>query len=246
MGRSTSLEPERPKLGHSFPLRNRISHDLPTTGVQETCGYCGAMSSRMIVHLMWGIAGLTSGACLALLIVNNWTPDWIEATGTWFGAVATVLTLLWAVRSFRSDQAERERTRLAENEKDKAGQLAREQAEINQAKNVSISLEGGAAHGSGPGQMMTSIHIRIKNRSKYGASVHAITLDKQLQPKRPLPADLYIQPGSDFHQLIEIEDVPARTEDLSGKLMTRFTAAMTYHIDGHDWCRSSTGSPERL
>jgi hypothetical protein len=204
------------------------------------------MSSRMIIHLMWGIAGLTLGACLALLIVNNWTPDWIEATGTWFGAVATVLTLLWAVRSFRSDQAERERTRQAEHEKDRAGQLAREQAETNQAKSVSISLEGGAAHGSGPGQMMTSIHVLIKNRSKYGVSVHAITLDERLKPKRSLPADFHIQSGDDFRQLIEIEDVPARAEDLSGKSMTRFTAGMTYHIDGHDWRRSSTSSPERL
>lgn len=195
---------------------------------------------------MWGVAGLTLGACLALLIVKDWTPDWIEATGTWFGAVATVLTLLWAVRSFRSDQAERERTRQAEHEKDRAGQRAREQAEINQAKSVSVSLEGGAAHGSQPGQMMTSVHVLIKNRSKYGVSVHAITLDDRLKPKRSLPADFHIQPGSDFRQLIEIEDVPARAEDLSGKSMTRFTARMTYQIDGHDWRRSSTSSPERL
>jgi hypothetical protein len=200
----------------------------------------------MIIHLMWGIAGLTLGACIALLIVKNWTPDWIEATGTWFGAVATVLTLLWAVRSFRSDQAERERTRQAEHEKDRAGQLEREQAEMKRAKSVSISLEGGAAYGSGPGQMMTSMHVWIKNHSKYGVSVYAITLDEQLKPKRSLPTDFHIQAGSDFHQIIEIEDVPARAEELSGKPMTRFTARMTYHIDGHDWHRSSTSNPERL
>lgn len=37
--------------------------------------------------------------------------------------------------------------------------LEREQAEIKQAKNVSILLGGSAAYGSGPKQMMTSIHV---------------------------------------------------------------------------------------
>ncbi|KNH16303.1 hypothetical protein ACU18_14200 [Arthrobacter sp. ZBG10] len=200
----------------------------------------------MIVHLMWGIAGLTLGACLALLVVNNWTPNWIEATGTWFGAVATVLTLLWAVRSFRSDQVEREKARQADYEKTRDEQLAREQAEMNQAKSVSISLEGGAAYGSGPDQMMTSFHVRIKNRSKYGVSVRAMTLDERLKPMRPLPADVHVASGDDFRQMVEIQDVPARSEELSGRAMNRFTVEMTYLIDGHDWRRSSTSSPERL
>lgn len=200
----------------------------------------------MIIHLMWGIAGLTLGACLALVLINNWTPDWIEATGTWFGAVATVLTLLWAVRSFRSDQAEREKTRRTEHEKDGTERMEREQADMNQAKSVSISLGGGAASGSPPEQMMTSIHVWVKNRSKYGVSVHAITLDEQLIPTRPWPSDPYLQPGEDFHQLIQIQDIPARAEDLSGQLMTRFSAQMKYQINGHDWSRSSTSDPERL
>lgn len=204
------------------------------------------MFSRMIVHLMWGIAGLTLGACLALLIVKNWTPDWIEATGTWFGAVATVLTLLWAVRSFRSDQAERERTHQVEHEKDRIGQLEREQAEMKRAKSVSISLGGGAAYGSGPEQMMTSIHIWIKNYSAHGVSVHTIKLAEQLKPKRSLPTDFHIQAGSEFRQLVEIEDVPAHAGDLSGKPMTRFAARMTYHLEGNSWRRSSTSDPERL
>ena len=118
-------------------------------------------------------------------------PDWIQATGTWFGAVATVLTLLWAVRSFRSDQAEQEKNRRAEHQKDKAGQIAREQTEVNQAKNVSISLRAGMAFGSQPEQMMQSIHLWIKNHSKNGVSVHTITLDEQLKPKRPLPTFIF-------------------------------------------------------
>lgn len=82
---------------------------------------------------MWGLGGLTLGASLALLVLKNWTPGWVGATGTWFGAVATVLTLLWAVRSFRSDQAEREATRIAEREKEAATLVEREHGEITEA-----------------------------------------------------------------------------------------------------------------
>ncbi len=46
---------------------------------------------------MCGLAGAIIGVCAALLFVKNWTPDWIEATGTWFGGVGTILTLLWGV-----------------------------------------------------------------------------------------------------------------------------------------------------
>lgn len=84
----------------------------------------------------WGIGGLTLGASLALLVIENWTPEWIEATGTWFGAVATVLTLLWAVRSFRSDQDEREKSRKAEREIDIAEQLEVEREQMKEASNV--------------------------------------------------------------------------------------------------------------
>ncbi|MFE4195615.1 hypothetical protein ACFRJ9_07115 [Paenarthrobacter sp. NPDC056912] len=204
------------------------------------------MSSRILVPLIWGIAGLTLGACLALLIVNSWTPDWIEATGTWFGAVATVLTLLWAVRSFRSDQAEREKGRQAEREKDNAEQIAREEAEMKQARKVSISLSGGTANGSPPNQMMTSFRLRIKNHSKYGVTVHAVNLDDRLKPKRPLPSEHYLQPGEELSELIQVQDIPVQEGDLSGHYTTRFTTEVIYGINGNDWRRNSIGDPKRL
>lgn len=76
--------------------------------------------NTFINHVIWGLGGLTLGTSLALLVSRNWIPEWIGATGTWFGAVATVLTLLWVVRSFRSHQAERENSRLAERDKEVA------------------------------------------------------------------------------------------------------------------------------
>jgi amino acid transporter len=68
----------------------------------------------LIVQLIWGIGGLAAGSALALMWFHNFTPEWVEATGTWFGAIATVLALLWAVQTFRSDQAAREEARKRE------------------------------------------------------------------------------------------------------------------------------------
>jgi hypothetical protein len=61
--------------------------------------------AALVVHLIWAVAGIAIGETIALLWVGGLTPEWIAATGTWFGAVATVLALLWAVQTFRADQA---------------------------------------------------------------------------------------------------------------------------------------------
>lgn len=202
-------------------------------------------SNRLLVHLVWGLGGLTLGASLALLVVKNWTPDWIEATGTWFGAVATVLTLLWAVSSFRSDQAEREKSRKAEHEREMAEKTERESNQAKEASNVSIALKGGAGYGTTPNQVMTSVHIVIQNHAKYDAVVRGVTLDEALTPLEPLPAGIRVPSGETYSQLVRIEDVPGRENELSGRPMTRFSAYMSYRLDGRDWRRKSGGNPER-
>lgn len=73
----------------------------------------------------WFVAGFGVGSLGMLLLAKDFTADWVGAAGTWFGSIATVLALLWAVQSFRTDQrrrdadasltaAEKESQRLAE------------------------------------------------------------------------------------------------------------------------------------
>lgn len=188
---------------------------------------------------MWGLGGLTLGASLALLVLKNWTPDWVGATGTWFGAVATVLTLLWAVRSFRSDQAEREATHIAEREKEAATLVERERGEITEANNVSIALRGGAGQGSDPHMVMTSIQVRIQNHSKYDAVIKLFSFDEPLKPRRALPIGVHILAGTTFSETFEIIGVPAKQEELSEGAVSRYSATMAYRLDGRDWRRSS-------
>jgi hypothetical protein len=199
----------------------------------------------LIVHVIWGLVGFTLGASLALLVIKDWSPDWIEATGTWFGAVATVLTLLWAVRSFRSDQAEREISRRTEREKELAEQVERERDQTKAASSVSIALKGGGGYGTSPDQMMTSVHVVIQNHAKYDAVVRSVTLDEALTPLEPLPAGVRVPAGETTSQLVKIKDVPGHEDELSGLPMSRFTARMSYRLDGRDWRRGSAGNPER-
>ena len=80
---------------------------------------------------------------------------------------------------------------------------------------------------------------------KPGA-IQTVKIDDQLRLKRQVPADFYIPKGETFRDILEIQEVPARAEELSGRPMTRFTAEMTYQLEGRDWRRSLTGQPERL
>ncbi|MBV1781295.1 hypothetical protein KRR55_19475 [Paeniglutamicibacter sp. ABSL32-1] len=204
------------------------------------------MSSQkhsFLVQAMWGLGGLTLGASLALLVLKNWTPDWVGATGTWFGAVATVLTLLWAVRSFRSDQAERELTRIAEHEREAEALMQRARGEFIEASNVSIALRGGAGHGSDPNMMMTSIQVRIQNHSKHDAVIKLFTFDELLKSRRELPTGVHILAGTTFSETYEIIAVPAKQDELSEGAVSRFSANMSYRLDGRDWRRSSDDSP---
>lgn len=188
---------------------------------------------------MWGLGGLTLGASLALLVLKNWTPDWVGATGTWFGAVATVLTLLWAVRSFRSDQAEREVTRIAEREREVATLKERERGETTEANNVSIALRGGAGYGSDPHMVMTSIHVRIQNHSKHDAVIKIFSFDEPLKPQQALPTGVLILAGETFYESYEIIPVPAKQEELSEGTVSRYSGNMSYRLNGRDWRRSS-------
>lgn len=192
---------------------------------------------------MWGLGGLTLGASLALLVLKNWTPDWVGATGTWFGAVATVLTLLWAVRSFRSDQAEREVTRIAEREKEAITLMEQERGEFTEASNVSIALRGGAGYGTDPNMRMTSIHVDIRNHSKHDAVVKTFTFNEPLTPQKALPTGVHIPAGTTWTKTFDIDEVPARHNELSGRAISRCSANISYRLDGRDWHRTSEGSP---
>ncbi|QHC72227.1 hypothetical protein [Rathayibacter sp. VKM Ac-2801] len=207
------------------------------------------MTSRrnaLITNLTFGVGGLALGACLATVIDGRWTADWVGATGTWFGSIATVLALLWAVQSFRADQADREQTRAEARDREDVERREREESELAQARNVSIALRGGAAYGDGPNQMLTGVHVDISNDSKNIVVVSRFRLDEKLRPTKALPDDLRVLAGQTLRTSIDVEPTAAQSGEASGGRLTRLTADMDYRIGDRNWSRSSSGEPESV
>ncbi len=109
---------------------------------------------------------------------------------------------------------------------------------------MSVALEGGGGYGTPPHQMMSSVHIVIQNNSKYDVVVKSVTFDEALTPQEPLPAGIRIPACETFLQMVNIEDVPGDEDELSGRPMSRFTAHMSYRLNGSDWRRSSGDNPQ--
>lgn len=202
--------------------------------------------SSILTNIIWGVGGLALGGCVTALLVRGWESDWVEATGTWFGAVATVLTLLWAVRSFRADQNAREDARDAASKKEAEQQRARAERELIEARNVSIDLLGGAGYGGEHDDaQLTSVRVVIRNHSKYDAVVTECVLDEALDPTTPLPSSLRIPAGESVDEVINIVDTPANWGEAGGGRLDRFTIAMSYRVNGQDWKRANGGPPRR-
>lgn len=151
--------------------------------------------AALVVHLIWAVAGIAIGATIALLWVKGLTPEWIEATGTWFGAVATVLALLWAVQTFRADQAHREEERRRV-ETDRAAALDAEERHIRtDADRVGLVFRGGAGQGSAGEQELTSVRIAVHNDTDRPVVVEEFTLDPPLALRRPRQRLFASSPG---------------------------------------------------
>jgi hypothetical protein len=41
------------------------------------------------------------------IATGKFSSDWVGATGTWVGALATIATIIWAVRSFQIEKQDR-------------------------------------------------------------------------------------------------------------------------------------------
>lgn len=82
-----------------------------------------------------------------LLLSKGWAAEWVETVGTWFGGVGTILTLLWAVRVFRSDQARR--AQLQEDELQAAAAM------------VGVEITGGGGYGNAGEYVVEDVTLKI-------------------------------------------------------------------------------------
>lgn len=206
------------------------------------------MQSRqraVLVNAIWAIGGLSLGACTATVIDGRWTPEWVSATGTWFGAIATVLALLWAVVSFRTDQASREEARDEERARENASTRDREDRELSNATNVTIALASAGGQGGRPDEWQLSyVMMKITNTSRHPALVTALSLDPQLVLTDDLPGTFLVPVGDVRHETVGIELLRS-PEGFDAAALAHFEVGMDYQLDGLKWHRSARGGPER-
>ncbi len=195
---------------------------------------------------MWLIAGLVLGATIGLLWVRELDPEWVQATGTWVGGVATVLTLLWAVRVFRKDQEHRESERQRRHEESLEAEHRQEQKRLEEASRVSVALRGGAAQGTRDNMKMTSLHLDLHNDSPHTAAVEEVEFDESLKRKQRIQLPIRVPPHSTENRKVEVEEVSVPKEERGGRPLKSYGARIVYTINGETWSRRSGGDPERL
>lgn len=200
----------------------------------------------LLVNAIWAIGGLSLGACVATVLDGRWTAEWVAATGTWFGAIATVLALLWAVASFRADQSDRDKTRVEERAKETAIERARALRELTEASNVTVSITGAGGYGTQPDNYtITSLAVVITNTSMHDALVTSWWLGDEAKPKQLLESNISLGMGKTHSMAVPVEPTPS-PEGLGAAPIGRFSAEMNFRLDGLDWHRSNTGIPDRL
>ena len=203
-----------------------------------------------VVRVMWAIAGAALGAAGAIVVTKWSSSDWVGAAGTWFGGVATVLALLWAVQTFRADQQHREsefERREAERlaaarEREEAMRAEKEKQELEtlaEAKRVLIALHGGRGQGRTGDMYTTSVRVNLMNNSVRPVMVTDIKLNPPLRAMQRLREPVRVDAAGVHPLNMEVE--PIRVDDrlLSGAVLTQFSAKITFVADGTTWTRVS-------
>lgn len=214
----------------------------------------------VIVHIIWAVAGSAVGATAALLWVNKFKVEWVEAMGTWFGAIATVLALLWAVQTFRSDQAHREHERVMREaeraEEADAALRAEEEAQrhaenaiVRVANGVSVKVfpYGGAERRPDGGLDLAMLRLRVTNESSERVLVKKHELAPPLREMYPFGEPFAVRGRSAEEFTISIEPAEISDEEFNGaRHIARFVVSIIYTVADRTWTRDSTGAAARM
>lgn len=207
---------------------------------RATVPFMRSRSRTLLTHLMWSIGGATVGSTAALLGAKHWTPDWVGATGTWFGAIATVLTLLWAVQTFRADQLARELALKEQDAERRHVQHELAQSVVREAGRVTIRVRGGAGSGDSSGMLMSTVHVVFTNDTKEPVTVNSYELMEPALETKPSPKDFRLAPQDVVKRHVEVQPFPADQHEFSDRgVMARVPARMTFRLAGLTWTTTS-------
>lgn len=212
-----------------------------------------------LVSMIWLTAGLILGAVFALLVVKSLDVAWVEATGTWFGAVATVLALFWAVQVFRLDQAHRdsalqearaadalarEESKLAETRAARAA----EQAHVDRAARVSMTIRAGGGFGGDGNWHMNNVYLRFFNETDSAVTIEDVEFDSPLEGIGNPVSSLRVPASAELEKVVAVDPAIRVDDGVLNNPWTHSNAVVTYRVNGSRW-RRTTGVdsvPERI
>lgn len=188
-----------------------------------------------LMYLICFLMGVAVGGAAVGFWVQHRESEWVEAYGTWFAGISTAAALLWAVNTFRADQAHRQAQAEAEAAAAKAAIVERGRATREVASRVVIDLSGGA--GEGDGAFMTSVNVKVHNDTAAVANLLSLELDPRLVPSVSLDLRTRVQPHDTWSQVIEIERIPCDRSMLSGGQLPGYWAQVDFLLLGREWQR---------
>lgn len=191
----------------------------------------------------WLVIAFAAGISLGVMVARGFSADWVEAVGTWVGALATIATIVWAVHSFQQET----RHRLEDRGRETEDKLNQERA---LAEAVSVRCSGGAADNYGPStSTLVTVWVKLINGAELPATIVSFELpDVPLNqdPMRVLPQIL--SPGETFRDSIEVSRgmVQVKNSETGDQNpLTDYIPILVYRIGGVTWQRVGDRPPTR-
>jgi hypothetical protein len=194
----------------------------------------------------WLLIAFAAGISVGVLASRQFSAAWVEAVGTWAAALATIATIIWAVRSFQ----EQARQRQEDIDREDAQRL---KWEFDLARNVGVRCSGGSANGivGGPGEPNThslnNVWIRLTNGTSEPVTIERFDLPGitfRGNVMRFLPSTL---PGGEtFRDTIDVEPIAVSQDEVSDRGPLKHSVpVLRYRIAGVTWERTGNRPPMR-
>lgn len=196
---------------------------------------------------MW--VALTAAITFPLGVLTGWvafgqfTADWVEAIGTWAGAIATIATIVWAVRTFRHE---------TEARGEDLDRLSTEKArrELNMAEAVTVECAGGQFTGPDEARVVRTIKATVRNAASESATITEFLVS---EVNLPYVESSFILPkvldpnGGEVTAEIEVDPhIRTTRQEFKARPFTLVTPTIRYRVDGVEWERTGSDSPRRL
>jgi hypothetical protein len=170
------------------------------------------------VKFVWILIAFTAGAVVEWIATGQFSSDWVGATGTWVGALATIATISWAVRSFQIEKQDR----VDERDNNEADELRAEHAK---AMEFIVRVRGGGGYGPDGDKTMGNINVEILNGTRGSVTFEDLKLpDVTLKNATaalslPLVVPPQQEPNVPYRQ-VDIEPLKVPDDQFSGRPFT--------------------------